>query len=191
MAVLADLACLFNRLIASLVALVVVIAAISVLVAPERALATVQSDLAALQNAPVVELVGSALVIGLIAALLLVAEMLPWRPPPVYQASVNGGLVEYPAALVGALIAREISGLDGVRESRVKVQGSRAKVDVLIRLSLSDDNDCHEIAGRAIDAVRAKVTGLGLEIGQILVTIRPTRDSQTVSQHRLFAIRKA
>ncbi len=191
MAVLADLACLFNRVIVTLVALVVVVAAISVLVAPEQALATVQGDLAALQRAPVTGLVGAALVIGLVAALLLVVEMLPWRLPPVYQASVNGGLVEYPASLVATLISREISGLDGVRGARVKTQGARTRVDVLIRLSVCDEDDCHGIAGGAIDAIRGKVTGLGLEVGQILLTIDPTGASQTSPQRRLFAIRKA
>jgi hypothetical protein len=191
MAVLAEIACLFNRLIVSLLSLAAIVVALSVLVSPERALATAQANLAALQSAPVASLVGLAIVVGLVAIALLLAEMLPWRLPPVYQAAVNGGLVEYPASLVAALISRELTSLDGVRGARVKVQGTRSRVDVAIRVTLREDDDCHDIAGRAIESVRSKVTGLGLEIGQILLTVRTTRDCEAAPQRRRFAFRKA
>ena len=191
MTLLADIGGLFNRLIVAVVSLVTIIGATELLVAPDRTFAAAIQTLTVLQAASAYAIAGWAIVVGIIAVVVLLAEMLPWRLPLAYRASVNGGTVEYPASLVAGVIKRDLARVEGVRESRVRVHGSPAKVDVEVHVSVLEGDDCHAISTRTVDAIRDKVTGLGLDLGQVLLKIRAVEDRTSPAEQQALVAKKA
>jgi len=167
------LICAFNRVVVALLSLAALVGAVKVALAPDQALSVVAAELTTLRGVPVASLWPTLEIVALVAAVILLLEVWPRRGSQVFEAQVDGGTVEYPAAMIARTVEKELATIDGIQRSRVVVGGHQRKVDLLVRLSTLPEDDSQELAEQTAGCVRDKVNGLGLELGRLRLSIQP------------------
>jgi hypothetical protein len=111
--------------------------------------------------------------IGLVATFVFLVEVWPrWRRP-VFETRIDGGIIEYSAQVVADALDRDLTGVDGVGEHRVEVNGRGNKVQVRIQIALDRDSDPTAIASRMSSQARECIKRLGLETDLVRLTIDP------------------
>ncbi|MBI4504291.1 MAG: hypothetical protein HY691_02055 [Chloroflexi bacterium] len=174
---------MFNRVIVTLLALLMLIGAGALLVAPDAALATAEGWLAALRPMPAATLTWVAAGLLAVALLLALAEVWPQHAPRVFTARFDGGTVAYPREAVASVLEKEIATVEGLREARVAVGGRGQKVEVHVRLAIDPRCDPQGVAVLAAGRVRDRVErGMGLRLRDLRLSIVPTEAQPTAPE---------
>lgn len=168
-----DLLASFNRVVLALGSLFILsLAAVGVRDGREL-VATLQVYLDAVGRIDPASVQVAAAGVGAVAVGIFLVEAWPrWRRP-IFEARIDGGIVEYSAAVVADSINRDLLTVDGVGEHRVEVTGRGNKVWVKIRIYFDRDNAPATIASQASSRVRESVTYLGLEVQAVRLVIEP------------------
>jgi uncharacterized alkaline shock family protein YloU len=174
---------IFNRLVVTVLALLVILAAALYARDPNAtmSLAGVNLDQFGLVG---VNALAIAIGCGLLAFFVLLVEIWPRSREPVYEARIDGGTMEYAASVVAAAIHRDLRKLDGLRGSQVDVAGSGSQVHVKVKLESLDGSDAPGVASRVSTQVRETLKQLGLEVGSIRLKFESAVDlrQQALSQ---------
>lgn len=171
----------FNRIIMSLVLLVLMVGAILVAFLPDQVIAASLQALQALQfNLNPATRLGIGVLGLMIAALLLLLMLAEVRPPArhaVVVAQSTGGTAELTIESVALRVKRAAEAIDGVREASPTVRSRGKAVDILIRLSTDSDIDLPRKTEEVIQAVRAETeTRMGIPVKSLRVTVRHASD---------------
>lgn len=171
-----DLLASFNRIVLALGSLIILsLAAIGV--RDGRAfVATLQVYLDAIGRIEPTSVQVAAAAVGAVAVGVFLAEAWPrWRRP-VFEARIDGGIVEYSAKVVADSVNRDLFAVDGVDEHRVEVTGRGNKVWVRIQIHFDRDNAPATVASQASSRVRESVKHLGLEVEAVRLVIEPVAE---------------
>lgn len=172
--------CVFARVVSAILSLIILAGAIVGLLFPGAAatwlgqLAVAEAGLAA-SAFPATDALSVALVVvGLIALAIFLIDVWPASRRRTLVVPFEAGSVEYPLGILASTIAQGLMSLDGVQEARVEVSGQRKRVDTMIRLWLTDEPHAQVVMTQIANAVREKLSSLGLEAGTVRVAIQDT-----------------
>jgi hypothetical protein len=176
--------CLFNRVVVALLSLSGLAVAVELIVAPEGAASILSSEVAILHTLPMASLTFAGAVLGAMSVLVLLLEISVGRERRMFQARVDGGTVEYPAAMIASTIERELQGVSGVEDSRITVLGRHQRVDLQVRLTTDPDDDAQAIATQASNRIHDRVESLGLEVSRLRLVVDPSSRRKPTSEPR-------
>jgi len=113
--------------------------------------------------------------------LLVLAELWPRRHATHFVSRIDGGTIEYSAALVAELIESDLAGLDGVQSAQVSISGERQQLNITALVAAEAGIEPQLIAARALGRARDRVSGLGLPLGRLHISLEPAKLSAAPS----------
>ena len=123
------------------------------------------------------------LALAAIAALLLLLEFWPQRR--VYESSIEGAVVEYPAASVREVAERELESIMGVRHAKAEVGSRRRGLDLRATLDTEVGFDAQDLSNRAAARLRERLErGLGLRVDRLRLAVRPGQSAPSMPWQR-------
>ncbi|HUX87091.1 MAG TPA: hypothetical protein VMW65_08820 [Chloroflexota bacterium] len=147
-----------------------------------------QSIVTGLQAMPTLEIQEMAISVAGCGIVILLIELWPRHGVAHFVSQIDGGTIEYSAALVADLIECDLAGQDGVQSARVCVSGQRQQVSVTASIASVSDADPQLIASRAASRIRDRVSGLGISLGRMHVSIETAKTgSMSSSSHARVA----
>lgn len=164
---------ILNRAIVIILALGLLAVAASLLVAPVALLTAAETAVAQVREAPPLPWATAALVLAAAALVLLLLEVWPTEAR-VLQVRFEGGTLQYPADAVTEMVTRELAQVEGVERARASTRLRRGKLQVSASLATLGTVDPQAIGAEGARRLRERVErGLGLPLGEILLSLRP------------------
>ena len=147
---------MMNRILIVFFSFLLLAVGMALIAIPQRALAGAQTAMGYLaQFGPATIMALGGLLVAA-AVLLLLVEIRPRRPTQ-FIAQVGDGVVRYPHQAVATAIDRELTRVEGVRESKTTVSGSGQDVEANIKLVIAGASATPEVISRSVAQARSKV----------------------------------
>jgi hypothetical protein len=160
----------FNQVLAVVVSLVILAAAVAVVVEPQGTASSAQQRLGGLAADPATLLL-AAVVVGVLALIVLLIEVWPRWHRSVFEARVDGGVVEYSSGVVAESIRQALATQDGARDCQVEIAGRGSRVQTRVQLRLDPGTDPQIAASRLSGLARDRIKSLGLTPDRLRMVI--------------------
>lgn len=165
---------LFNRVVTTVVLLVVALTSVIVALAPQQVLTIVAEQLAIIKVTPQGQLFGLVVgvVIAIVCCLLIVAEVRRPATGSVALARLPEGVAEFATESIALKLKHEIESLPDVRLVTPKVVSRGGQVDVEVAVQTSPDVDVPDKTSEVYQAIRTNMDQMGLKLGKLRVNMR-------------------
>lgn len=165
---------LFNRVLATLLLVVVAVGSLATAVAPATALAVLRQQLALLEIAPADQIYISLACVA-IAVTCGVLVFLELRRPTVRAvalAKLPEGIAEFATDSVAQRLKHEVEALPDVRLVTPRVTSRGNSVDIEVAVQTSPDVDIPNKTSEVYQAIRTNLDQMGLKLGKLRVNMR-------------------
>jgi len=157
--------------------LIVLIFAVAVATQPRSAVAFAQDRLGSLTTVDPASTSVIALIVAVVAFVVLLAEVWPRWHRHVFEARIDGGIVEYSSGVVADAIRHALATEDGSRECQVEIGGSGSRVQARVQMRLDPGADPQIVGSRLAGLVRDRIKSLGLTPNGLRLVIESPTES--------------